>query len=179
MADTQETTPTTTEAPEVVETTKAEETPKAVEETKEETNGSADGDAKNGDSKNGRTNGEAKNGEEGKEEVLKMEKIAPVPVVIFYDLETTGFNYKNNHKDEQILSIGAVNGKTGDEYHKVIFFQFCEQYVFLTLPNFMNSTWYLLAKYLRMLPELTILKDPAMDWLFEGFQSRLANRKKF
>jgi len=47
-----------------------------------------------------------------------MEKIAPVPVVIFYDLETTGFNYKNNHKDEQILSIGAVNGKTGDEYHK-------------------------------------------------------------
>jgi len=36
MADTQETTPTTTETPEVVETPKTEETPKAVEETKEE-----------------------------------------------------------------------------------------------------------------------------------------------
>ena len=134
MADTQETTPTTTEAPEVVETTKAEETPKAVEETKEETNGSAKGDAKNGDSENeykngdtkngnsenGRTNAEAKNGEEAKEEVRKMEKMAPVPVVIFYDLETTNFDKWNRHKDVQILSIGAV--------------------------NFMNSIWYPLAK---------------------------------
>ena len=127
MADTQATTP------EVVETTKAEETPKVVEETKEETNGSADGDAKNGDSKNGRTNGEAKNGEEGKEEVLKMEKM--VPVVIFYDLETTNFDKWNRHKDVQILSIGAVNGKTGDEYHKVRFFFSILRAKRLTLPN--------------------------------------------
>ena len=159
MADTQETTPTTTEAPEVVETTKAEETPKAVEETKEETNGSAKGDAKNGDSENehkngdvkngnsenGRTNAEAKNGEEAKEEVLKMEKMAPVPVVIFYDLETTNFDKWNRHKDVQILSIGAVNGKTGDEYHKVRFFFSILRAKRLTLPN----SWTVYGTHLR------------------------------
>ena len=69
--------------------------------------------------------------------ILKMAEIAPVPVVpgpvvpspavpgpvvpvvIFYDLETTDFKPMNRHKDVQIVSIGAVNGKTGDEYHKV------------------------------------------------------------
>ena len=160
MADTQATTTTTTETPEVVETPKAEETPTAVEEMKEETNGSAKGDAKNGDSENeykngdtkngnsenGRTNAEAKNGEEVKEEVLEMEKMAPVPVVIFYDLETTNFDKWNRHKDVQILSIGAVNGKTGDEYHKVRFFFSILRAKRLTLPNFMNSIWYPLVK---------------------------------
>ena len=70
--------------------------------------------------------------------ILKMAEIAPVPsvpnpvvpvpvvsvvpVVIFYDLETTDFKPMNRHKDVQIVSIGAVNGKTGDEYHKVSLF---------------------------------------------------------
>ena len=46
--------------------------------------------------------------------------MGPVPVVIFYDLETTNFDFikENRHKDVQIVSIGAVNGKTGEEYHK-------------------------------------------------------------
>ena len=47
-----------------------------------------------------------------------MAKMGPVPVVIFYDLETTNFKKENRHKDVQIVSIGAVNGKTGEEYHK-------------------------------------------------------------
>ena len=49
-----------------------------------------------------------------------MAKMGPVPVVIFYDLETTNFDFikENRHKDVQIVSIGAVNGKTGEEYHK-------------------------------------------------------------
>ena len=76
--------------------------------------------------------------------ILKMAEIAPVPsvpdtvvpvpvvsvvpVVIFYDLETTDFNQRNCHRDVQIVSIGAVNGNTGDEYHKVSLF-FLNMYV--------------------------------------------------
>ena len=40
------------------------------------------------------------------------------PTVIFYDLETTGANRSNQHRDVQIVSIGAINGKTGEEYHE-------------------------------------------------------------
>ena len=37
---------------------------------------------------------------------------------IFYDLETTDFDPKNQHRGVEIISIGAINGKTGEEYHK-------------------------------------------------------------
>ena len=60
--------------------------------------------------------------------VVPVLVVSVVPVVIFYDLETTDFNQRNCHRDVQIVSIGAVNGNTGDEYHKVsLFFNTCEQ----------------------------------------------------
>ena len=77
--------------------------------------------------------------------VVPVPVVSVVPVVIFYDLETTDFNQRNCHRDVQIVSIGAVNGKTGDEYHKVSLPFFFEYLQAKRLHYFIDSTWYPLS----------------------------------